>query len=543
MASTPLPKELGQPYDLNSEYFVFRKPFLVNAALSSRASDEHHPEQSNRFETSMAARTLKPKDIFIGISGLKALDLISLTGKDTNTQYERAVLFDANERQIEGMRAVLTLIDQCETSREFIERFAPLQEKLLNPPEYGSESYGRFSQLKKSTREDYHNVFGAGYQPQTEQQTKNLLYNLAGYKPVFHPDGTVTQEPHLDGHGKPVPRENSWLQQGNYEKIRAMVKAGKIELATMDLRDNEGPQSKVKQFESWLRTNDYHVADCYVSSLTSFADPYLKYDYYGKSLSWAQEKKQTTAFYQTLLSITDKASKFIISDPSPNAPFLHSYHLHEVEPEYMQSRLDDLPEREPPSEFKKYAALFTAGGQVWRLAGFMEEDPATGAHVTKYFRIFSEGFPKDRATIDEQVKKIDQVLKDIYRKRDEINGMTFIEPGNLTLRVPMAERVDSQFFKKQMEEKGNNVVLSSKPFSIHYDPYTQKPEQALEELIFMIKDRFRREKKAIPLKIVPAETPRPPEIITRPAAIQAALERKNPAPADADKDKPASPQR
>jgi len=528
--STPLPKELKERYALNSGYFVYRKPFLINAALTARAPNENHPGAGSHFETELANRDIKSNDVFIGIAGLKALDLLSLAGKSTQSAYQHAVLFDVNERQLEGMRAVLKLIKESPTALEFIEKFAPLQEEYLNPPERGRDGHGTYAQLKKEEKQSYHNVFGAGYQPHTVRQVKHYLLPIAGIRDIPQADGTVKYE--MTDPPAGLNRMHSWLQKDNYKRIRDMVMAEQIEIATMDLRDNQPtpynePPAKVQQLIGWLAANQLRVGDCYVSSLLSFADPYQKYDYYSRSASWSEERRRTHDFFGSLLALTDEHSRFIISEPTKDAPFLHTYHLKVVSQEHIRHLKNKLPYQEPPTEEKKYEVLFNAGGQVWRLAGFLEQDPATGINTTKYFRIFSEGFAEDRAKLDKQIEIINKTLKDLYRQPEKTHNMMFVTPDE-RLNPPLEKRFDTTFFEYQKNEEGANVILSSNPFAIRYDPATQDPAQAIEALIRELRGKLHREE----LKIQRMGPPRPPaapkeplEIHVNPAAIKAALER------------------
>lgn len=555
MAESPiaLPEFLKKGYTPDSEYYVFRQPFLINASITSRAPGESDPGIT-KFESTISNQQVASNDLFVGIAGLKALDVLSMVGKSSGQGYQHAVMFDVNERHLEGMREVLRLIKECETPQEFIEKFAPLQEELLNPPKPGALGFNEFMELKRyedttiveketdrralemqnqkkrarkithapRETESYHNVFGAGYQPQTAQQTRNYLYTVAGYHPVTGADGKTRYERKIRADGTPEPLEHSWLQEDSYKRIRAMVEKDEIQVAAMDLRDPD----RVPAFNKWLKDNNLHVGHYYVSSLLSFADPYLKYDYYSKRHDWEQERQQTQTFFQNLLAASDDRTHFVISDPTADAPFFHAYHLAEKSKADITKEQAKLPMDEPSTEEKKYAVLFSAGGQVWRLAGFMENG------TTKYFRIFSEGFPKDKRNLERQIRAINKIIRADKNHAE----MQLIHPDKMN--PPIEERADSRFFDFERKDpglpislssdpampKGYSLVYSSDPFSIRYRGDSQDPADALEILIKAIKEKLGRQQIAFQVEGKRAETSGA-QVVTRPLAAQDLLRR------------------
>lgn len=450
MAFTKLPLELTKSYTPHDQRII-RRPFLINVAVGTqhhledlKAADVRERNVANHsatnFEQQMAGRAVGEKDVFLGISGFKSLDLISLIGVDTGKRYQKAVLVDVNEQQEDSLERILPLIEQNDTPDKFIEAFAKAYPDYMAMPSWKTPRGWKKPQAReweKEKTESHGLAFGVSYQPPASI-IKSYLERFTGPR---------NKDPLL-------AKEASWLEEKNYQVIRAMVKAGDIQVAHMDLRDS----TQINAMKKWLDDQELRVGDMYLSSLLGFAqDDYYSHTKtsYGNTGGVEQAKKM----YNNLLSLTDEKSRYVCSVANPLQSILHTYHLESIDRSQFEKKKEELPDKEPAWDEKKWAALFSAGGKEWRLNSFdtrtnWESPIEKEDKEHRYFRIFSEQTPPEfRQSALLQIKRINSLLE---KMATDDRSIAFIDVKSL----------DTVFFDNEEahSKAGHSAMLSSRPF-------------------------------------------------------------------------------
>ncbi len=513
----PLPEELTTPYKPGDDYFVARKPFLINKNALMYGPDESALGPSE-FLDKIGRRKIKGNDVFVGIAGLKSLDILATAGKESTTRdpYQHVVLFDVNWHQTQAMNRVLELVKECPTAAEFKERFVPLYMEYMHRPEqvagtFKADKPEELAALREEQR-SYFNAFGVNkeeYQPQTEATLRAYLKE----------QGT-DKAPH------------SWLEETNYKNVRGMVESGKIKVINMDVRD----EKRREALQQWLDGKDkdgneigakLHVGDMYISSVVGFMDPYLHTDYHSKPCGLAGAQK----FYKDLLALVDDKGEFIVSNSHPDQQFMQTYHLNVLDRTQMQDIKDALPNAEPEPHEKHYDYIFGTKDQAWQVMSMGgDKNPDDSSNIL-YFRITSERPPADISTLQNEIVAIDTVI-------DNVNA-ELKRQGYAQITEPASERVknqpDTKHFARMSElaermqkhpdgvQDNLDIQLSSKPFVIDAKP-GQDPADTLRVLEAAIKKALGQE-QGLADKVVEVKTEKsdePPEIVVPPRKRSAA---------------------
>lgn len=434
-----LPPSLTTSYPPSQR--VVRRAFMINICLTSCAPGEAALNAPPKFEQDMVKREVGENDVFVGIAGLKSLDMIALIGRDASKgRYKKAVLFDINEHQIAATKKTLDLIRENETADGFIAAFTKSYPDYLRPPAPGEPDYHAYMALTEGEKGRFYNAFGSSYQPHTQEQISKYMQRFK------------------------IGRDTNWLHPENYKYIRQLVLNDDIAVATMDLRDPE----RIATLARTLKVNGQRAGDVYISSAMDFADPHLRTDYYSKGSTVEQAK----AFYDNLLLLADDKTGYISSQTSGSMPILQSYHLEHLDKATVQKARDAIPAHELPCDQQDYSMLINAGDMVWRLHSFPPR-PAGERHPAqpRYFRVFSEMPSNNRAQLDEQIELIDKILA-------EKQGIKLAAP-EVGKNTP-----DGDYFEYEKKyTESPYVQLSSKVFQLSPDATDSTVNELMLKLI------------------------------------------------------------
>lgn len=314
-----LPPELAGRY--RGKEYIARMPFLLNSYLDSDPVIDR-----------MVARPVGEKDVFLGIAGFHALDMIANAGADTQQHYQKAVLFDVNTTQVKAMNATLHLIAHAKNADDFIESFAPQYAQWINEmPRIGK---------KHQTEEDrnYFATHGRAAQPRNAQEIRDQL--------------------HFDR-----CNPNSWLFPDNFERIKAMAQRHDIDTAIMDLQDDK----RVGMLKDWLTKSGLRVGDAYLSSSLLFMEPRRAFDYYGRP------KNDANKFVENLLSLTDEKSGILFSQQVPENTGSKPFTLARAVPAAFRDMLEEWKQDHTTPEDMRYQYLFQMGDRAYQIARVTDE--------------------------------------------------------------------------------------------------------------------------------------------------------------------------
>ena len=497
-----LPEDITKPYEGGDSRRIYRRPFILNNALSMPEEFERRLRtgQYDNGKPESVPETIDKHDVFMGVAGFKSLDLLALAGKDSPSErrYRRAVLFDGNEAQIDIMREVLTAIKANETSEQFIDAFVPIFEKYRTVP---NEALDKLT--VSESPQNYDCCYGSFYQPRNEQELRETLAKLK-------------QSP------------SAWLHADNYGFIRDLVQKNQIATVIMDLRDPE----RVPQLHASLKSNKLRIGHLYISSIMDFADPSSKTDY---NRIRTHPKRAAAAFYRHVLPsgedyngkiekclkpgemkskpipLTDKRTHFILSRVDDDMPILHSYRLEHSTPAKIAGHGKHVLANEKSDEHKSCSIVFKAGGQVWRLATFEGTAPNS-----TYYRVFSYDYPKNGLEqLKKQIKQIDGVIKDWKYNIPEGRAPLFVPASASRLRTGRGEpSLDCKLFDESVtgkDQEGKPVrsaVWSSQPYQKTVFARRFESGWLLNELVNKITSELSKERKPAVL-IEPRPQPLP----------------------------------
>ncbi|MCE2926200.1 MAG: hypothetical protein LW823_00925 [Rickettsiales bacterium] len=501
--------ELGSHYIAGNPFFVFRKPFLINESVKSRKENELDKSKLSDVENKLRSRRIADDEVYLGVAGLKSLDIVSIAGLGKGHSFQQIILYDVNQGQISAMQEVINLIKGCPTPELFKERFVPLYMRYQERPE---KKLG----ISKTSDEykEYFNVFGANkkkYQPQTKVELETYLEKTPGNA-----------------------GELSWLSKKNYTAIRELAKAGKIQLFNFDLRDRD----RVNQLRGWLDERKLRVGAMYISSMMDFMDPYLSTDYYSKSSGL----KQAQDFYTDLFSLVHDDGQFIVSSPDPEHPISQDYFLNVMTKQQMRDVKDGLPNAEPDPIEKSHDYMFNTNAlepneQVWRIKSY--GDDKRDENKSRYFRISSEFLSHDVAELRRQIATINAVLKDVNGelKNRSLPEITLLDPKKgEDKKFGIDHTVESRHFDMEAEFadravrlpslQGHRIIhLASHPFIINA-VHGQDPADSLKVIQEWIVKALDKHKTTS----TQAEAKEPPEIVILPTGVKRLLERAGAAP-------------
>ncbi len=257
-----LPPALFTRYEDKKQ--IARMPFVINNNVQCTDAYAQLKRQAIDAE----------KEVFVGIAGLRSLDLLANIGKDAGQGYEKAVLFDNNLTQMKAMNNIFVLIKESATPEEFIDKLTPHYVKWVTqmPREdfriKGSPEPSKHERKlmdaagiapstvpKRRTKEDvaYFAVQGASYPPRQDAQTRSYFREQ-------------------------MEKPESWLHPDNFAKIKHMVEHQQVETVMLELDDKK----RVGQLAGWLKEKDLKVGDMYLSSSLGFMTPADHYDYWGR---------------------------------------------------------------------------------------------------------------------------------------------------------------------------------------------------------------------------------------------------------------------
>lgn len=225
--------ELTERY--TDDRYVSRMPFLLNTIMD----DDHNPP-------SLAREPIENNEVFVGIAGFRALDLILQIGSETKSRYRQAVLFDNNEAHVKAMNGVLHLIGECETAEDFRNAIETLGPRIADhvPKRYSDDiaqkikadpRHPKHRQLVED--ENYFSINGRGLIPDTKEE-------IAKY---FR---------------KNVANRNLFLNEENYQYLRDMVISGRLRTITLDLTD----EKRMGRLKENLDTQKLKTRHIYLSS-------------------------------------------------------------------------------------------------------------------------------------------------------------------------------------------------------------------------------------------------------------------------------------
>lgn len=277
-AAFAVPPALTKPY--TGEQYVSRAPFLMNDLVDDRS------------KRSLRDEKIKPDRVFMGIAGFRALDLLSISGRDNepDERYRQALLFDNNEQQVKAMNNILKLIDESETPQEFKKAFRTHYTKWVDHVPARSFAKTEMSDERRSrlnNEKEYFAVHGRSTIPQTNGEI-SAYFTEAGKD------------------------DNSWLQPENYYVIRQLVKKGRIATATLDLRDEE----RFSALQADWQEKGLKLGHVYISSLLNMLAAYHSCDYHGNERAGSEAKRaDIMKLHANLSPMLDDESLCICSLP------------------------------------------------------------------------------------------------------------------------------------------------------------------------------------------------------------------------------------
>lgn len=259
-----LSSELHKRY--RADRYIYRLPFMINKMV----------DDAELLET-IQSRDVNPEtDVFFGIPGFRALNILANYGAGYKQPFTKVVLFDQNDAQIKAMHAVIIFISAAEKDpAKFVEKYIPFHMKVgSRVPRIGK---------KTQTEEDrqFFTAFGVGSLDKTKKE-------LEDYFAAEMANGL------------------SWLSPKKFERISNMVEKGFIDTAILDMRDPE----RVAVAKAALEAQDLRTGAIYTSSISGFHDS--DFDYHSKPKKPGSKEN----FFSSINSLADKKTKIIASIPN-----------------------------------------------------------------------------------------------------------------------------------------------------------------------------------------------------------------------------------
>lgn len=284
-----LPSALFERYEDKKQ--IARMPFVINDSVQCSAAYEQ-----------LKDKKIDPKkDVFVGIAGLRSLDLLATIGKSAGQGYEKAVLFDNNLTQMKAMNNVFVLIRESATPDDFIKKLIPHYLKWVT--QAPREDLRMKGSAEPSARERKL-MADAGIAPSTapKRRTKEDVAYFAVQGATYPPrQGTEAGAYFAEQMHNP----DSWLHPDNFPRIKAMVENKKIDTVLLELDDKK----RFGMLSQWLGEQQLRVGDMYLSSALGFMTPADHYDYWGR----VNKEAVRTNAHENIRSITDNDTRILNS--------------------------------------------------------------------------------------------------------------------------------------------------------------------------------------------------------------------------------------
>lgn len=257
---------------------IDRIPFIVNKSVSDEAVSRGQMQ-----------KRVAPNEVFFGIAGLRALDLLSSAGRQSGQQYQHAVLFDVNHRQVKMTNVILQMIKEAETPEQFLASFEKNYQAMLRPPQ--------------SPKRKVDPAFIAAWGATDSRYQPNATADVLAYMQTRR------------------QREDSFLQPDNFAHLKKILAEGKIHTAVMDLADDD----RVGAVMSWMKNNHLQTGDVYVSTALRFINRAHHSDYWGRDAT-----AQRRGVVDQLSSLLGGTGQILYSEPESGG---QSFTLQAFEPE------------------------------------------------------------------------------------------------------------------------------------------------------------------------------------------------------------------
>lgn len=243
-----LSRELSQRY--RGKNYISRVPFLMNETVDT-----------SKVMLRLQHAAVEDDRVFMGVSGLRALDLIASIGEAKGKTYQHAVLFDVNEAQVKAMNGVLHLIAQCETPEQFEQEFIKMHTRITDHVpvrDYTEKTSARmkdnpshqaFDQLRED--KNYFGVVGAGLINSDPEKAQGFFERTRNSK-------------------------ESFLRPQHYKRIRELVMRGRIKNITLDFTDEKRFAILKKDFDR----QELKLGHAYLSSVLGIMAEYKSNDYH-----------------------------------------------------------------------------------------------------------------------------------------------------------------------------------------------------------------------------------------------------------------------
>lgn len=287
------------------ERYVSRIPFLISDIV-----DDSNVAYRLRDEK------IEHNRVFMGICGLRALDLMVLAGRDCgpDQSYRQAMLFDVNERQVKSMNVILQLINECETVEAFKTAFLETYLKLIEKPKYSDRAKtSQKAHMRCQENDNYYGLLGRSNLPETREGVQKYFKEA---------------DDNFD----------SWLQPEHYIEIRKLVTEGRIATATLDLRDKERFEAIRKDWEG----KGLKLGHAYISSIMELLSPGRGTDYHSKPR--ADRMGDIQQVKDNIAMLADQKSRILSSVFNPHTRKAHelvSYDLREFNQLYNNETVAD----------------------------------------------------------------------------------------------------------------------------------------------------------------------------------------------------------